>query len=203
MIEKWKKSVDKGKTFAAFLTDLSKAFDCLPHDLIIAKLNAYGFSLSAARLMQSYLCNRKQRTKINTAYSSWEEILFGVPQGSILEPLLFNIRICDLVLLMSKVDFGIYADDNTPFVTGNGFKEVINSLKEASDEMFYWLADNQMKANPEKCHLLTSSSNKVSICVDKYNIKSSECEKLSGIKIGNKLNFNTHVVEICKKAGQN
>ena len=53
MIEKGKKSVDKGKTFAALLTDLSKAFDCLPHDLIIAKLNAYGFSLSAVRLMQS------------------------------------------------------------------------------------------------------------------------------------------------------
>ena len=79
MIEKWKKSVDKGKTFAALPTDLSKAFDCLPHDLIIAKLNAYGFNLLAARLMQSYLSNRKQRTKINTAYISWEEILFGVP----------------------------------------------------------------------------------------------------------------------------
>ena len=67
MIEKWKKSVDNGKTFAEFLSDLSKAFDYLPHDLIIAKFNAYGFILSAARLMESYLCNRKQRTKINIA----------------------------------------------------------------------------------------------------------------------------------------
>ena len=79
MTEKWKKSVDRGKTFAVLLRDLSKAFDCPPHDLIIAKLNAYRFSLSAARLMESYLCNRKQRTKINTAHNSWEEILFGVP----------------------------------------------------------------------------------------------------------------------------
>ena len=55
MIEKWKKSVDKGKTFGAFLTDLSKAFDCLPHYLIITKLNAYGFSLSALKLMHNYL----------------------------------------------------------------------------------------------------------------------------------------------------
>ena len=62
MIEKWKKSVDKGKTFGVLLTDLSKAFDCLSHDLIIAKLNAYGFSLSTARSMQSYLYTRTQRT---------------------------------------------------------------------------------------------------------------------------------------------
>ena len=82
MIEKWKKPVDKGKTFAVLLTDLSKAFDCLPHNINIAKLNTYGFSLSAARLIQSYLSKRKQITKINTAYSSWEEILFDVPQGS-------------------------------------------------------------------------------------------------------------------------
>ena len=91
MTEKWEKSVDKGKTFAALLSYLPKAFDCLPHDLIIAKLNTYGFSFSAATLIQSYLSSRKQRTKINNAYKSWEEIFFGVLQGSIMEPLLFNI----------------------------------------------------------------------------------------------------------------
>ena len=77
LLEKWKSSVDKGKAFGVLLTDLSKAFDCLSHELIIAKLNAYGFSLSALKLMQSYLSERKQRTKINQAYSSWEEILIG------------------------------------------------------------------------------------------------------------------------------
>ena len=103
---------------------------------------------------------------------------------------------------MNKVDFANYADDNTPYVIGNGVKEVINSLKEASDELFYWFADSQMKANPDKCHSLTTSSDKVSICVDNYNIKSSKCEKPLSIKIDNKLNFNTHVDEIFKKAGQ-
>ena len=77
LIEKWKSALDKGKSLGAFLTDLSKAFDCLPHELLIAKLHSYGFSLNALRLIHSYLSNWRQRTKINESYSSWEEILFG------------------------------------------------------------------------------------------------------------------------------
>ena len=67
---------------------------------------------------------------------------------------------------MNKVDFTSYADDNTPYFVGNNAKEAIKSLKEASDELFYWFANNHMKANPDKCYLLTSSSDKVIICVD-------------------------------------
>ena len=96
MLEKWKSAIDNRKMFSDLLTDLSKAFDCLSHGLLIAKLNAYEFSIAALRLEQNYLSNHKQRTKINSDFSSWEEILFGEPQGSILGPLLFNIFLCDL-----------------------------------------------------------------------------------------------------------
>ena len=99
MLETWKKSVDKGKDFGALLTDLSKAFDCLDHELLTAKLNAYGFSLPALRLVNDYLSNRKQRTKIENTYSTWVDIIFEVPQGSILGPLLFKVFLADLFLL--------------------------------------------------------------------------------------------------------
>ena len=104
MLQKWKWGVDNKKNFGALLTDLSKAFDCLPHCLPILKL------------VQSYLLNRKQITKINSEFISWEEILFGVPQGSILGPLMFNIFLCDLFSLINDVEFASYADDNTPFL---------------------------------------------------------------------------------------
>ena len=197
MIEKWKNSVDKGKTFGALLTDLSKAFDCLPHDLIIAKLNAYGFSLSASKLIHNYLSHRKQRTKINSSYSSWEEILFGVPQGSILGPLLFNIFVSDLFSVLSDVEFASYADDNTPYVVKNNIRSVIKSLEKTRVELFEWFSDKQMKANPEKCHFITSESKDLLINVENNQITNSKCEKFLGIKIDHKLTFSAHINEIC------
>ena len=202
MLEKWRSAIDNKKSFGALLTDLSKAFDCLSHDLLIAKLNAYGFSMSALRFVYSYLKNRKQRTKINSDYSSWEEILFGVPQGSILGPLLFNIFLCDLFLIMDNIDFASYADDNTPYTTGDSIEEVIQKLENASKALFQWFSDNQMKANPDKCHFLCSSKIDVSLSVENQNIQSSKCEKLLGVKLDSNLNFNSHIHEICQKAGQ-
>ena len=114
MTEKFKKSLDQGGEYAALLTDLSKAFDCLPHDLIIAKLHAYGFDKASLRLMHSYLTDRYQRVKINNSYSFRSLIKHGVSQGSILGPILFNMFLFDMFFMIDKIDFASYADDNTP-----------------------------------------------------------------------------------------
>ena len=143
MLEKWKSATDNKKSFGAFLTDLSKALDCLSHNLLIAKLNAYGFSMSALRFVHSYLKDRMQRTKINSEYSSWEEIMFGIPQGSILGPLLFNIFLCDYSLL-ENINIASYVDDNTPFNTGSSIEEVIQELENAAKTLFQWFSDNQI-----------------------------------------------------------
>ena len=99
------------------LTDLSKAFDWLSHELLAAKLSAYGVHISAVLFICDYLSNRKQRTKIENHYSSWRDLIFGVPQGSILGPLLFNIYLCDLFMFTDNTDIASYADDATPYVS--------------------------------------------------------------------------------------
>ena len=93
MIEKWHQCQDKGGHYGALVTDLSEAFDCLSHAILIAKLHAYGFDIPALKVLHNYLTNRKQRLTIDSTFSSWQEILFVVPQGSILGPLLFNILV--------------------------------------------------------------------------------------------------------------
>ena len=85
MIETWKGAADNNKAFGALLTDFAKAFDCLSHDLLIAKLHSQDIGIDSLNILQDYLSNSKQRTKVDSFYSSWEAILSGVPQGSILD----------------------------------------------------------------------------------------------------------------------
>ena len=146
-LEKWKRSVDNCKMFGALLTDLSKAFDCLDHELLIAKLNAYGFSLTALKLVHNYLSNRKQRTKINSTYSSLLEIIFGVRQESILGPLLFNIFLIELFFIIEDADIASSVNDNTPYVTADNIDGVIKFLEEASEILLKWFNENENELN--------------------------------------------------------
>ena len=149
---KLQKALDQGNEYVALLTNLSKVFDCLPHDLIVAKLHAYGFSIDSLKLINSYLTERKQRVKINDEFSSWLDIVVGVPQWPILGPLLFNIFLFDMFLFCNDIYFASYADNNTPYCIGKTPEEVISQLEKSSKSIFEWFKNNGMKANPDKCH---------------------------------------------------
>ena len=191
--------MDHEKAFGTLLTDLSKAFDCLPHSLFIAKLKVYGFDNNSINLVNDYLSHRFQRTKIGNDYSSWKEIISGVLQGSILGPLLFNIHLCDLFFIIEKFDIANFADGNTPYVTGDNISSLIKLLDEVACAIFQWFQDNEMKANTDKCHVLLNTSNELTIKINEVQIKNSQSEKLLGITIDNDLRFEDHINNICRK----
>ena len=198
MIDKWKKAVDNNKVFGAILTDLSKTFDCICHDLLVPKLHACGLSLPVLKMIEDYLLNRKQ--KVRSSYSSWENIIAGVPQGSILGPLLFNIFLCDLFLEHEECCFTNYADDTIPYVVANNTEEVIENLTNVTQKLFTRFANNQMKENHDKCHLLLSTQEEANIQIANTTIKCSQSEKILGIILDNHLKFDKHVENICQKA---
>ena len=201
-METWKEATDNNKAFGVLLTELPKAFDCLSHDLLIAKLHAYGLDLASLKILQDYLTNRKQRTKVDSFYSSWENILSGVPQGSILGPLLFNIFMCDMFLILKTTSFTGYADDNTPFVVRENTTNVIKALEDIGENLINWFSDNHMKLNTDKCHALLNSQGPNTIKIGNLCIKNSSCENMLSINFDYKLKFTNHIDEICKKASR-
>ncbi len=202
LLEKWRISLDKGGYGGAILMDLSKAFDTINHDLLLAKLNAYGFDRKSLCLIKSYLTNRWQRTKVNSSVSSWTELLSGVPQGSVLGPLLFNIYINDLFYIILETDVCNFADDTTPYTSDMSLEVVMKRLETVSEKAVEWFRYNYMKLNAEKCHLLICGHKfeLMIASVDNAAIIETQKEKLLGVIIDSSLTFEDHVKQICKKS---
>ena len=202
LLEKWRSILDKRGFSGAILMDLSKAFDCINHELLIAKLHAYGFSKESVRLIKSYLSNRWQRVKINTTFSSWFELIMGVPQGSVLGPLLFNIYLNDLFWILEETDVCNFADDTTLYTCDMDLETVLRKLEHDSLLAIEWFEANYMKLNKDKCHLLVAGHKHewVWAKIGEEIIWESNEEKLLGINIDRNLSFETHITNICKKA---
>ena len=170
--------------------DLSKAFDTINPELLIAKLHAYGFSKDALKLIFSYMSDRWQRTKINKSFSSWSALLQGVPQGSVLGPILFNIYLNDLFSFLS-CDICNFADETTPYVYSKNLQFVLTKLKEYSNIATERFENNYMKINSDKCRLFVSGHKYEHLWAKIGNDKIWETRtvKLLGITIDNELKF--------------
>ena len=192
--------------YGSLLTDLSKAFDCLPHRLLIAKLNAYGVSNEACTLVAKYFQERYQRVKIGNTKSEWMEITKGCPQGSLMGPLAYNIYSNDLLLTIQNIcDVYNYADDNSVGCSGNNPEEITNNLKHVVNITLKWFEDNYLKANPDKFQFILFSKLRHDCTLsinEKVNISSSTEVKLLGVTIDASLSFSSHINNLCIKAGK-
>ena len=148
LIEEWREYLDKDFVVGAVMTDLSKAFDCIPHDLLIAKLEAYGLGEKALSYIFSYLTNRNQCVRINDKKSDFQKIISGVPRDSITGPILFHFSINDLFFLVSSTSMHMTHDNSLS--SANTVTELKNTLQSESEVIVNWLKNNKMIAHPEK-----------------------------------------------------
>ena len=157
---------------------------------------------AALNLISNYLSHRKQRTKIGSSYSDWYEIIRGVPQGSILGPLLFNIFVNDLFLFIEKTKICNFADDNTIYSCNNNLQTILKNLKHDMVNVLKWFKVNSMKANPKKFQfMILGKSTRQTIILNINNIEITESQnvELLGLTIDNRLTFKDHNM-LCRRA---
>ena len=195
MLEKWKKALGKKEYICVLFMDLSKAFDTINHDLLMAKLHGYGFSINALNLM----C-----VQINNNFSATKSVIAGVPQGSIDGPLLFNLFINDLVLFLTETMLSNYADDNNLFSIGRGLNKVKDTLAKDFGKVTNWFYENFMVLNSKKCHFMCIGKDVENETFTFKDVcyKSSKEEVILGITIDKKLSFDSHIRKMCKTSGQ-
>ncbi|KAL9985896.1 hypothetical protein ACROYT_G008349 [Oculina patagonica] len=217
MFDKMLWNLDKNCINGLILADFQKAFDLVDHEIMIQKLQIYGLEETSLELLRSYLSNRKQRTVIGNVYSSSQSLTHGVPQGSVLAPLLFLIFINDLAETMpSKTTVDIFADDTTlsasaPFTDITGF---CAKLCESTQALETWTKNNRFKLNTGKTKSMVVSGSRLSPTTGdmgtEMEIRTKEgvvleqttSHKLLGVHIDQDLSFNDHVDYMCKKLAQ-
>ena len=182
------------------LIDLSKTYDSLSHDFLVAKFEAYGIDKNGLNLMHKYLKNRKERTKISSSYSDWYDVVRGAPQGSILGQLFFNLFINDLFLFIEGTKF---AEDNTIYNCNINLPTVLKDLKYDTKNILKWFKVNSVKPNPEKFQFMIPGKNtRQSIILNINNVKIRESLSvvLPDLTVDNRLTFKDHINTLCCRA---
>ena len=205
MIETWKTKLNTGHKVGVIYMDLSKAFDSLNHELLIAKLKCYGLDQNAVEFFRSYLSNRYQCCKINNTLGDWRKIIASVPQESILGPLLFNIFLNDIFFFLKDANLGNYADDSTLYVYDKNLETVICNRRQEFSILSNWFYDNYVVLNPGKCHFMlfgVKENEQFDLTCSDITLKQSNHEKILVVTVDNKLSFDEHIINIYKTANK-
>ena len=212
MISKWLESINKGSLIGTVMIDFKKAFDLVDHNVLLKKLKHYKLSHEALTWFASYLGKRKQKVSLNNVFSEDEIITDGVPQGSILGPLLFLMFINDLPLYTDSANTDFYADDTTLYVIGKSLETIQRNLQVALDCLAKWCKYNGMLINTTKTKamLITTHQKRTSLANDQLSLHLNNDElnmimndKVLGIIIDNNLTWSQHVDKVCKKITTN
>ena len=204
LIDKLTRALDEGKFVVGILLDFSKAFDTVDHDILLTKLSHYGIRGVPLLWFQSYLSNRQQFVTYNGVSSSVKTVKCGVPQGSILGPLLFLIYINDLVNVCSHCLPILFADDTNLFVSGVDMSHISEIVSKELAELSQWLKVNKLSLNLKKTQYMIFSRRKskdetINIKIDDQSISETKSSKFLGVYIDNSLNWKTHISYIAGK----
>lgn len=210
LIDKWLKALDQGEMVGTIMVDFRKAFDLVDHTILLEKLKIYQCSENSLNWFTSYLTDRVQKVSVNGQLSESKSINYGVPQGSILGPLLFILFINDLPLKIgtSISSTDLYADDTTLSEIGKTKTVLENNLQDALNRLQVWCKENSMIINTEKTKALLVTtqqkrarldSDKLNVFYDNMSLKMTSQDKILGVFVDNNLTWSTHIKHISKK----
>ena len=204
LIENWRNALDNNLFSGAMLMDFWRAFNCIPYDLLIAKLHAYGLGFHTLIIyLRSYLRDREENVGIDNMYNLFKLILSGLPQDVILGPVLFNEFLHDLFLWLQNSDSHNFADDITISATCKNINDCLRTLENEAEQVIDCFNINRMIANPDKvlAILLSKTDGSVSHKLNMYDniIDTTKLVTLLGVEIDHQLRFNQHISTLCPK----
>ena len=205
-VDDWRRALDQDKITGTIMIDLSKAFDSIDHQLLLEKLEAYGVAGKEKMWFREYLSGRKQQVSVNGVKSSWNEVKLGVPQGSILGPLLFTMFVNDLPDVLDSCSVNLYADDTMIYYSHRDPQQVKEVLERELEAIMMWIQQNHLRMNVAKTHLLVFSRRHRRKEVEEFtiqhrgaSIKPRSEVKYLGVVVDEDLTWRKHLQEVRKK----